>query len=326
LTLLARSLWAAGRIREGVARVGEAVEILEPSGEGAELAHAYAVYSLMQMQRPDGEEAIRWGRRAVELAERVGAPAALLIALNAIGTAQLQCFEQLEGIDALERAAQLAQADGDDFEVGRALANLGFALGEIRRYEQAATYLDRAIVFSDERDIDYAGDYSRAELAKVRFAQGSWDEADRLAEKALSHRELSDGIRIVGLCVRGRVAARRGDPEASAFLDEAWTLSRETGDLSVISSVAAGRAEAAWLAGRHADIPPLVELTYEQVSTAGLRWAIGELASWLVRAGVLNQLPHEIEVPYALPWREAAQAWQPSPGETSRRCARRSRS
>src|SRR5262249_30175862 len=119
LTVLARSLWAVGHIREGSARVGEAVEILEPLGEGPELAHAYAVYSLMQMAVPHGDEAVRWGRRAVELAERVGAPGAQLMGLNAIGAAQLQCFEQLEGIDALERAAQLAQAAGDDFEVGR---------------------------------------------------------------------------------------------------------------------------------------------------------------------------------------------------------------
>jgi DNA-binding CsgD family transcriptional regulator/tetratricopeptide (TPR) repeat protein len=310
LTLLGRSLMAVGRTGEGIACTAEAIEVLEPLGEGPELAHAYAAYSLHQMNAPHGDEAIRWGRRAVELAERVGVPSAQLRGLNAIGTAQLQCFEQLEGIEALERAVRLGKASGEDFEVARALANLGFALCEIRQYERAAPYLEQAISFSEERDLDYAADYARAELAKVRFAQGGWEEADRLAEEALQHRVVSGGIRLVGLCVRGRVAARRGDPEAAAFLDEAWELSHDAGDLSVLSSIAAGRAELAWLAGRADNIPPLVEPTYEQARALGLRWAAGELGHWLVRAGALARLPEGVEVPYALPWREATEAWR----------------
>jgi tetratricopeptide (TPR) repeat protein len=334
LTLLSRSLWAMGRIGEGSARLDEAVEILEPLGEGPELAHAYAAYSLLQTNAPDGGEALRWGRRAVELGERVGAPAAQLMALNAIGVAQLQCFEQLEGIEALERAAQLAEAGGNDYEVARALANLGYALCEIRQYRRAVSYLERAISFSEERDLDYAADFSGAELAKVRFAQGSWDEAVRLADKALRHREISGGIRIAGLCIRGRVAARRGEPEAASFLDEAWTLSRDTGDRSLVWSVAAGRAELAWLAGRPEEIRPLIEPAYKQARTTGLRWTAGELGSWLVRSGALDRLAEGVAEPYALPWRgpprrgcgSAARTNGPrrSPTATRRRCARRS--
>jgi DNA-binding CsgD family transcriptional regulator/tetratricopeptide (TPR) repeat protein len=308
LTLLSRSLWAMGRIGEGCARLDEAVEVLEPLGEGPELAHAYAAYSLLQMNAPDGGEALRWGKRAAELAERVGAPAPQLMALNAIGVAQLQCFEQLEGIEALERAAQLAEATGNDYEVSRALANLGYALSEIRQYGRAVPYLERAISFSEERDLDYAADYSRAELAKARFAQGSWNEAARLVEKALP--EAPGGIRIVALCVRGRLAARRGEPEAASLLDKAWTLAHETGDRPLLWSVAAGRAELAWLAGRPEEIRPLIEPAYEQACTTGFRWAAGELGSWLVRTGALDRLPEGVAEPYALRWREAAEAWQ----------------
>ena len=309
LTLLARSLWALGRVREGLARVREAVEILEPLGEGPELAHAYAAYALLAMAVPDGDEAIGWGRRAVDLAARVGAPAAELMALNAIGAAQLQCFEDLEGIEALERAMRLAEAGGNDYEVGRALANLGAALCEIRQFGRAVPYLERAISFSEERDLDYAADWSRAELAKARLAEGRWDEADRLAEEAIRHHEASGGIRIAGLGVRGRVAARRGDPAAASFLDEAWDMSRDTGDVTLVGPIAAGRAELAWLAGRAEEIAPLVEPAYEQARTGGLRWAAGELGSWLVRTGSLDRLPEDVAEPYVLPWREAAEAW-----------------
>src|SRR5262249_38386599 len=87
LTGLARSLSTLGRMPEAFTWAEEAVEILEPLGERPELAHAYAAYSLLEMNAPDGTEAIRWGRRAVELAERVDAPAAQLMGLNAIGVA-----------------------------------------------------------------------------------------------------------------------------------------------------------------------------------------------------------------------------------------------
>ena len=310
LTLLARILWGLGQSREGSACAAEAIAILEPLGDGPELAHAYAGYSLQEMVTHRGDEAVRWGRRAVELAERVGAPEAQLMALNAIGLAQLECFEQLEGIEALERAASLAEGAGDDYEVGRALGNLGAGLGEIRRYEQAADYLERAIAFSTERDLDDTTGHALADLAKISFEQGSWDEADRLASSALRHRELSLGIEIVALCVRGRVAVRRGEPEAVSLLDDAWEAARDTGDLSWIWPIAAGRAEAAWLGGSPQEIAPLVESAYEQARATGLRWAIGELGSWLVRAGALDHLPDELTVPYALPWRDAAEEWR----------------
>ena len=310
LTLLARVLWAMGRIRDGFACAAEAVATLEPLGEGPELAFAYAGYSLQEMTAHNGHEALRWGRRAVELAERVGAPEAQLLALNAIGLAQLECFEDLEGVETLEHAARLAEAQGHDYEVGRALGNLAAALGDIRRYEQAAVYLERAISFSEERDLDGPTGHAKAELARIRFDQGRWADADELAASALRHRDVSLGIPIVALCVRGRVAVRRGEPESASHLDEAWALAHDTGDLAWIWPVAAGRAEAAWLAGRPAEIPSLVEAAFEQACAAGLRWAIGELGSWLVRARALDRLPDEAAPPYRLPWREAAEAWR----------------
>lgn len=310
LALLARTLWAIGRTRDAFERVAEAVEILEALPPSPELAHAYAAYSVQEMFAHQGSGAVFWGTRAIELAERVRAPAALRMALNAVGTAQLLCFEQLDGVAALERAMRLAAADGDDFEVGRALGNLGGALCEIKRYEQGTAYLERTVAFTEERDLDGLVGHARAELAKARFDQGRWDEADGLARGALLHRDVSIGIPIVALSVRGRIRARRGDPEAESLLDEGWALSRDTGDFQWDWPVAAGRAELAWLAGRTAEIPQLVLPTYEQAVALELRWAIGELGSWLVRAGALECLPDAAAAPYVLPWREAAEAWR----------------
>jgi DNA-binding CsgD family transcriptional regulator/tetratricopeptide (TPR) repeat protein len=310
LALLGRTLWSMGRVREAFDRVAEAVEVLEPLPPSPELARAYAAYSLQTMLSHRGDETLRWGTRAIELAERVDAPVALRVALNSVGTVQLACFENPEGIELLERAIRLAAADGDDWEVGRALSNLGAALTELRRYEEAAGYLEQAVSFGEEHDLDGVTGQAKAELAKIRFEQGRWDEADGLAAEALRYRDVGLGIPITALCARGRAGVRRGDSEAASILEEAWALAGHTGDLQWTWPLAAGRAEAAWLAGRAADIRALVEPLYEQALELDLRWAIGELGSWLVRAQALDRLPAELDVPYALPWREAAEAWR----------------
>jgi DNA-binding CsgD family transcriptional regulator/tetratricopeptide (TPR) repeat protein len=310
LALLARTYWAMGRTRDAFDRVAEAVALLETLPPGPELAQAYAAYSLQEMLACNGRAAVRWGERAVELAERVGARGALSMALNSIGWAQITSLEPLEGIEALERAVGVAAEHGEDFEVGRALGNLGAALGEIRRYEQAVEYLERAIAFDEEHDLDGLTGHVRAELARVRFEQGRWDEADRLAAEALGRRDVSPGITTMALCVRGRIRVRRGSPDAASFLDEAWALSGETADLQWTWPLVAGRAEAAWLAGAADEIPQLVGPTYERARQVEHSWATGELGSWLVRAGTLHRLPDGAGTPFALPWREAAEAWE----------------
>src|SRR5580765_6798310 len=226
LALLARTFWTQGRIRDAFRCVAEAVEILEQLPPGPELAHAYAAYSLQEMLARRGPEAVLWGSRAIELADQVDAPAALRMALNSVGAARISCFEELEGIEQLERAVRIASADGDDFEVGRALGNLGGCLEEIRQYELAVTYIERAVAFDEEHDLDGLAGHARAELAKVRFEQGRWDEADRDAEQALRYREASLGTPIFALCVQGRIRARRGDPTAELVLLEAMSLAR----------------------------------------------------------------------------------------------------
>ena len=310
LALLARTLWSMGRIRDAFATVAEAVDVLEPLPPGPEHARAYAAYSLQSMLSHRYDDALAWGKRAIELAERVGAPAALRMALNSVGATHLM-FDQLEGVDELERAMRLAEAAGDDFEVGRALGNLGGGLEEIRQYELAVTYLERALSFNEEHDLDALVGHNLVELAKVRFEQGRWDEADRLAEQALRHREVSLAIPILALCVRGRIRARRGDPDAESMLDESLSLAPDAvDDVQWVWPPVAGCAELAWLDGRVTEIPALVTPVYEQACALGVWWAVGELGTWLVRAGALDRLPKSVPPAFVLEGRAAAAEWR----------------
>jgi DNA-binding CsgD family transcriptional regulator len=101
---------------------------------------------------------------------------------------------------------------------------------------------------------------------------------------------------------------------AATPLDEAWELAVQTGDLQRLWPTAAARAEAAWLAGRDADIVGLVEETYRLATKLGQAWAIGELGCWLHVAGARNTPPATAAEPWALQIgshpRAAAHAWR----------------
>jgi len=157
-------------------------------------------------------------------------------------------------------------------------------------------------------------DYARAWLARVRFEQGQWNEADELAGRVGDKPGVSVIAPIVALTVLGRIRTRRGDPGAAEALERAWTLSEKTGDLQRLWPAAAGRAELAWLSGKVGEMRGLVEPVLDLASRLRSRWAIGELAYWAWKAGGLTTPPEYAAEPYALQvlgdWRAGAAAWE----------------
>jgi ATP/maltotriose-dependent transcriptional regulator MalT len=305
-------LWSAGRSAEAAARAQEAIDLLEPLPPGPALATAYTTRSYLCMLARDAPGAVAWGTKAIDLAGRVGATEALVRALNAVGSTEV-LLERREGIARLEESFRVGKDAGLDMPAATALSNLGSASGEVRDYATAARCLEETIAFAAQRDLDAQVHYATAWLARVRFEQGRWAEAGDLAAQVASKLGVSPITPIVAFTTLGRIRARRGDPQATEALDEAWRLAEVTGDLQRLWPAAAGRAELAWLSG-HADrIPALVEPTLALAQRLGSRWAIGELAYWLWKADALPVLPEQSAEPFALQirgrWRAAADAW-----------------
>src|SRR5437764_1137206 len=69
---LSRLHWYCGNGRQARATAAQAVEILEPLGDSAELARAYGGLAQLAMLNDDTDAAAQWGHRALELAGRVG--------------------------------------------------------------------------------------------------------------------------------------------------------------------------------------------------------------------------------------------------------------
>lgn len=207
------------------------------------------------------------------------------VALNARGATRIVGARSLEGVQQLEEARERAVQLGDEAAVADALVNLGSALGEIREHALASDWLERAISYTADRDLDAARHYVTAWLARVRLGQGRWDEAERLADGLELDPGASPVSAIVRLSALGLLRARRGAAVGDA-LEEAWRLAVRTDDLQRLWPVVAARAEAAWLTGSGTDdvAADLVEVD-ARAADLDLAWAQDELAHWRQRLG-----------------------------------------
>ncbi len=289
---LARALWTAGRSAEAYALIDATVAALETaelaSGDGR-VAEALALAAYLAMLARRSSDAVARAQRAIDVAASTNARAAIPLAYNALGSARIVGFEDLGGVDDLGRSGSVAEELGDRRSVVGAHSNTGSALGEIRRYDVGATALERAIAYAAAHDFDYAGRYALAWLGRIRFEQGRWAEAEAIAADAIGDTASSPISPMVALVVRGRVRARRGQPDARGPLEEAWAIAQRTNDLQRTWPAIAGIAEAAWLEDWSADeterVAGQLGAVLDDARRLRLPWAIGELAFWLDRLG-----------------------------------------
>jgi DNA-binding CsgD family transcriptional regulator len=308
-----RLSWWLGRRAEAEAQSRESIAVLESAGPGPQLAWAFAHASQIAMLAARRHEAIAWGTRATELAERLGEREVLCHALNNLGTARYDLDGGPEGVRELERSLALAFEIGKEVHVARAYANLSAVSVSIRRLDAADGYLRDGLAYCEEHDFHLLRSYLVGFQAACELWRGDYASAGSKAE-ALLREPLPPVGRIQPLMVLGRVHVRRGDPRASALLDEAWALASSTGELQRIGPVAAARAEAAWLAGDRTGTARAAREAFALAVDRDDRWTIGELGFWLWRAGAIAACPPGAAEPYARHMngdaRAAAVCWQ----------------
>jgi DNA-binding CsgD family transcriptional regulator len=208
----------------------------------------------------------------------------------------------------------LAAGSGQDDHAARALVNL--ATGTLVSYRDDARVvedLERALAYARERELDGYVQYLLGVRANLRLLVGRWPEAEADARASLGFGEQ----RGVSLCpayiVLGRLRARRGEPRAGETLDLAWQLALNTGELQRLGPAAAARAEHRWLDEDPVGTVEAARESYELAAERDEPWSMGELATWLWRAGEPVPSRDRLPAPYARAlagdWRGAADAW-----------------
>ncbi len=304
---LSRLTWFHGDKATAEREASLAVELLEPLAPGPELAMAYSNIAQLRMLARDEPGATEWGRRAIELAERLGDTAILAHALNNVGTARSE-HNLADGPPMVERSLELALAAGLEEHVARAYTNLAATALDRREIAIADRYLDTGIEYCAERDLDSWRLYMTGYRARSYLEQGRWDDAGECARTVLADPDAAVPTRITPLVVVGRLRARRGDARPWEPLDEALALARRTGELQRIGPVAAARAESRWLAGEEEAIAEETAAALALALEHDDRWLAGELYRWRRRAGIAEEIEPVAE-PYRLHGAAAADVW-----------------
>ena len=313
LSHLAHSFVVEGRTTEARQANDRAIALLTTLEPGPQLATSYRYRAYLLMGDRENDEAIRWGRKALELAERFPNNETLTHAHNAIGSALILSGNEDEGRMHLERSLALALTGGLDSLAAAAYGNLGSAFGEVYRFPLAERYLSTGIAYCADRDIDGTQYYMTAWLALTYLYMGRWTEATDMALSVVDHSFSSVISRIMALVALGRVRARRGDPGVSEVLDEALVLAMQTSTLQRLAPVRAARAEAAWLTGDNKQAAEEASAAYALALRKKHAWFVGELANWQRQAGCMIKLPAWAARPFALhaagKWADAAREW-----------------
>ena len=299
LRQLAIQLGKNGSLAEAKEALSEALTVLEQVPPGPELARTYNTMAAV-LGVGDDKKAIRWGEKAIELAERVGCLDAMGDALNIVGTVELRQGNP-DGLVKLDRSRELAQQAGDERGVARAYLHPAMVLAGRGEWVLADRYIQPGLAFCRERGMDHWRGILITLAAEAALARGRWDEAGSTAAAILARSaKASAQLRVSVLVILVRVRARRGEPGYQPLLDEAVAIAKDVLGAHVAFQVAAARAEVAWLEGA-----PAVRIAEETEPTGapGLldaRWWAGEVEVWRHRAGLDGGDPAQLPEPYRL--------------------------
>ncbi|AKU18312.1 ATP-binding protein [Luteipulveratus mongoliensis] len=306
---LSRMQWWNGDRAAAEATALAAVATLETAGDDDLLALAYSNVAQLDMLAYRSS-AVPFAQHAVDLAQRSDSTGIISHCLNNLGAARCHAGD-MEGLDTLAESLRIALAAHEIEHACRAYTNLSWCLVDDYRLDDAESNVAAGIELAQRAEHVVFHDYLHTARGRIHVLRGEWQAATD-AVNGLDDHVLT---RCPSLVVQGRVAARRGDPNADAVLLTALDLGREHGELQWEASAACAAAEEAWLRGASAEIASLVKPALLESLARGSAALWPELAFWLSKAGPGVPQPEvpPSEHPYSQllqgNWRSAADRW-----------------
>jgi DNA-binding CsgD family transcriptional regulator len=307
---LAAPLWRLCRGAESAAMSEAALAVLEPLGATVELARAYESATAEAAQVGDPDRCFAASRRAQELAGQLDLPDVMSAVL--VYEAYLLAAQDGEWLPTMEHALQIATGAGLSRNIAHVYANAAELLVAEMRLSEEDRYYREGLAFAEERDMGTFVTCLHGHHAEALEIQGRWDEAVALCARMLAI-TASPINRLNALFTLGRISARRGDPSAWSYLDEAFETALGTAERTWIVPARLARAEAQWLAG-DLDAARAEVGAAHPFAIGWSTWARGALAAWLRRTGSPEPAPVDgLAAPFALSaagrFDEAADAW-----------------
>lgn len=283
--------------RPGVARkyAHEAVRLLESDETGAQLAHALAAYSWLLIRSGEIDEAEAAADRAIGVAEETGAERAMLSALGVKGTLVYVRGEP-GGLDMMEQLHQRAHLGGHRYEEVLALLRMAEVALEVRDVERASDFSVRARNTAGRYELPILETQASLVRAEALLWSGAWTEAEDLASETIGRHSSADA-RLAAIL--GVIRTRTGRGGAVEYLDQAWSLAVESGEIDHLLGSAAAIAERMWVV----DSPDVALFEqFRDLVDRGVRfeypWPAGSLGVWMWKLGGLNEGSEGLPTPY----------------------------
>ncbi|WP_136707621.1 LuxR family transcriptional regulator [Agromyces sp. H66] len=286
--------WYAGDGSAAWREAESAVQVLEPLGPSVELARAYSGLAQLAMLSAHDEEALEWGRRALELAVPLGADDVRAHALVSMGVVRMQ--RSVDDTAALLEGVEAGMAAGEHHEVVRGLLGLAYTDLQAMRPAASLEFCERGRRYAETHQVDTLLAYLNVILAWLRLRAGDWEEAEHLALV-----ELDTGAsvsRLLAQTVLTELAVRRGDSDAAERLTAAADAAERTGEIQRLGPVFELQVERALTGGGPmpaARLARLIEVAGAESLRSGPEAA--RVAAWAAVAG--ERLAFDGEAPPA---------------------------
>lgn len=309
---LSTEQYMVSRLTESVQSIVEAVQLRDRMGDPA----GPTTLTYLAYRRHDLGEARRLGAAARKTADAV-ADTVSRLRLDIADAAADLVEGDLTGRARLMTAASTAMSASLD-EVGTtAYSNLSAIDVENRRLKDAEAVLDASIPLTVELDIPICRQWQTGVRSRLHLMRGRWVAAAEDATTVLGEHGAPLAV-IWPHLVLAQLGIRTGsDPvEVDAHIDRAWELAHGLDESLLILAVLSVIAERSWHTGA---IDDRLQGAQEAVDAAcalpGTEWAIGDLAVWMHRQGLVVRVdrvaePHRLELqgePAAAAWTELGQ-------------------
>ena len=222
--MLAEALWYEGRTEAFRAALSRAQELVQGHEASAAVARVRAQTARYAMLDDENEEAIRIGREALDMAERLGLDELRANILSTIGTA-MSNSEPGSG-DELNREAVAIGTTLNSVEAPRALNNLAvsaFFQGSLRR-EHELLLESRAA--AERLGSDNFVRFAEANICWTSYAIGNWDESLRRCEAFIAECEAGSPHSSEGIVQDARAEILLGRDDLDSAL-RAWSRTAE---------------------------------------------------------------------------------------------------
>ncbi|HEX2141419.1 MAG TPA: AAA family ATPase, partial [Candidatus Limnocylindria bacterium] len=238
---------AAGR-----ERINRAREMLEPLGDSAQLAMAYASVGGLEVGR-ETTLARDWTQRALEMGRRLEDPEVIAASLNTLGSMAMMEGD-MSGEELLLESLRVSKEHSQFERAHAALFNLVILFAQNREPARASEYLAELIDYVSGVQIERCN--LDCTLARLQLDMGSWTEAERSAQLALEYARTPSDDQGLALTTLATLAIRRGAEGWRALLDRAEQIVAGFDDFEFLVPVIRARAEAAWLDGTLSSLQP----------------------------------------------------------------------